>query len=180
MTIETPHRQLTDPWAQFAYRTPDHADAVVMHGLVQASPPLDLNSIYAYLLVCTHFASTSVVAEQQDKLAGFISGYIKPAEPTALFIWQVAVHPRARRRGLGLQMLAEILARPACHQVRYLETTITPSNNPSRRLFQHLAARLQSPIDVSPLFTVQDLGTGHEEERLVRIGPFAPNAPGDS
>ena len=40
---------------------PAVGDAKAIHALVGSCPPLDLNSTYAYLLLCAHFAETCVI-----------------------------------------------------------------------------------------------------------------------
>ncbi|MEZ5490315.1 MAG: diaminobutyrate acetyltransferase [Gammaproteobacteria bacterium] len=156
-----------------SFRAPISADGAQVHNLVANCPPLDTNSIYCNLLQCTHFASTSVAAEINQELAGFVSGYLKPEQPDTLFIWQVAVGEPARGRGLATRMLSHILNRTDCQNVRWLETTITESNAPSWALFQSFAASLDADIQSSVLFDKQThFNDKHESERLVRIGPI--------
>jgi L-2,4-diaminobutyric acid acetyltransferase len=158
----------------FALRPPAAEDAPRVHELVADSPPLDLNSTYAYLLIGLHFADTSVVAEREEQIAGFVSAYLKPSAPDVLFVWQVAVAASARGLGLGRHMLRHVLARPACAGVRAIETTITPSNNASWRLFTAFARDLRANVSPVGVFTSRDVGgTDHEEERLIRIGPVS-------
>jgi len=154
-------------------RAPQQSDASAIHALVAACEPLDLNSIYAYLLLCTDFAGTCAVATEGGKILGFVSGYLKPAEPATLFIWQVAVSPSTRGRGLAKAMLNEILSRPACQRVTQLEATVSPTNKPSRNLFESLAREQQAACSWSPLFHAADFGNElHEEEQLLRISPL--------
>jgi len=181
MTATAIHRKTpVNDARRVTYRAPCQSDAVPVHALVRASPPLDVNSTYAYLLVCTHFADTSVIAEGEGKVAGFLSGYLTPADPTVVFVWQVAVDPKSRGQGIGLGMLRWLLNREGCGQVRHLETTITPSSEASLHMFRHLAGSLHVPYDVSPRFRCGDLGGSHEEEHLVRIGPLSPRLGGGS
>lgn len=154
-------------------RPPKQSDASAIHALVAACKPLDLNSTYAYLLLCTHFAGTCAVAEQAGELLGFVSGYRKPADPATLFIWQVAVSPKARGRGLAKALLNEILARPECRRVTQLEATVSPTNKPSRNLFESLAREQQAACSWTPLFNAAHFGNElHEEEQLLRISPL--------
>lgn len=155
-------------------RPPTPADGAALHALIRNSPPLDLNSCYAYLLHGLHFADTCVLAAaEDDSPVGFISGYLPPDRPDTLFIWQVAVAASQRGKGLALTMLQHLLDRPACAGVRWLETTVTPDNLPSTRLFQGLARTLDCPCDVSELFPAEYFGAhGHAPEHLFRIGPF--------
>ncbi|MGH9161150.1 MAG: diaminobutyrate acetyltransferase [Vicinamibacteraceae bacterium] len=155
------------------YRPPRLADAAQVHALVAACKPLDLNSVYAYMLLCTHFADTCAIAEQDGRAVGFVSGYLEPPTSGVLFIWQVAVSAGVRGRGVAKRLLEDILGRPACHRVQHLETTITPSNEASWALFRALARDRGTDVHDGVLFRREDFGTDdHEEERLVRIGPF--------
>ncbi len=158
-----------------AYRKPTLVDAAAIHALINECKPLDLNSPYAYLLLCTHFADTCAVAERDGDLLGFVSGYRKPADGSVLFIWQVAVSPRGRGQGVGQGLLGEVLARPKQAAVKHLEATISPSNRASWALFESFAKKRGAPCASKTLFREEDFGgLAHEEEQLVRIGPFEP------
>ncbi|WP_423823787.1 diaminobutyrate acetyltransferase [Salinisphaera sp. SPP-AMP-43] len=138
---------------------------------------LDVNSAYAYMLIGEHHASTSVVTEIGGELVGFITAYILPEKPDTVFVWQVGVAKEGRGRGLATRMLFDILLRDACSNVRYLDTTIGPSNEPSQSLFRSLARRLDTGIEESELFSSDMFGEfesdePHEPEILFRIGPF--------
>src|SRR5699024_2550897 len=92
-----------------------------VHKLISEYQPLDENSTYCNLLQCTHFADTCVAAEDEESdLVGFISGYIPPKQQNVLFIWQVAVHEKARGQGLAKRMLAEIVDREDCADVQFI------------------------------------------------------------
>ncbi|MCK9511933.1 MAG: diaminobutyrate acetyltransferase [Pigmentiphaga sp.] len=160
---------------EMVLRPPTIADGAAIHALIKACPPLDLNSAYAYLLLCHHFADTCVVAERSGTIVGYVSGYVPPAQPDVFFIWQVAVHERGRGLGLGQGMLRHLLERPAASRSRYVETTVSPSNGPSRAMFQRLAASLGTALQETALFTTDMFGPGaaHEDETLLRIGPFS-------
>lgn len=142
--------------------------------LIAACPPLDLNSTYAYLLLGEHFADTCVRAARAGRTVGFVSGYRIPGREEVLFVWQVAVAQEARGLGLAKAMLLELLSRDAAGSCRRLETTVSPSNAPSRALFRSLASDLQAPLEEKPLFTESHFAReNHESEVLICIGPFA-------
>lgn len=154
-------------------RPPTPEDGVRVHQLVAQCPPLDPNSVYCNLLQCTHFSCTSVAAEINGELVGFISGYRSPEKTNTLFIWQVAVGESARGQGLASRMLASILARQKCRDINHIETTITENNPASWALFQGLADKLHANLARSPLFDREIHFAGqHDTEILVRIGPF--------
>lgn len=162
-------------------RPPTPADGAALHDLIRRSPPLDLNSCYAYLLHGLHFADTCVLAETETGtgpgIAAWISAYLPPGRPDTLFVWQVAVDAGHRGRGLARTLLLHLLQRPACADVRWLETTVSPDNLPSRRLFEGLARELGCACHISDLFSAADFGAQHHEaEQLFRIGPIAQSS----
>lgn len=154
-------------------RVPSADDGPALFDLIAACPPLDQNSRYCNLLQVTHFAETAVVAELDGAVVGAITGYLKPQDPTTLFIWQVAVHERARGRRLATRMMEEIADRDVCRQVRFLETTIEPDNAASWKAFEKFAEARNAPSDQSLLFSRERHFAGtHGDEVLLRIGPF--------
>ncbi|MCX4188478.1 diaminobutyrate acetyltransferase [Methylophaga sp. OBS4] len=159
--------------APITLRVPTAEDGAAVYELIAQCPPLDTNSMYCNLLQCSHFADTSVVAELDEAVVGFISAYLQPGTSDTVFIWQVAVGEKARGQGLASRMLREILARPACQQVRFIETTITADNRASWALFESLANKLGAELNRSVMFDKhQHFNGDHETEMLVRIGPF--------
>lgn len=153
---------------------PTSYDGYAVNQLIADSPPLDTNSVYCNILQCYHFAETSVCAKSEGELFGFISGYLIPQRPDTLFIWQVVVSNAARGKGVASRMLNEILNRPACKDVKFLETTVTPTNHASVKLFERLASKLNAKVEVSPVFLDEEHFHGeHETEQLYRIGPFS-------
>jgi len=162
--------------ADTVFRHPTVPDGLALWRLVDEAGTLDLNSTYAYLMVCRDFADTSIVAERAGRIDGFVLGYRPPPRPDTVFVWQIGVAPHARGRGLGSLVLDRLLQSEACENVRFLEANVTPSNRASRALFEALARRLRAPIEElegfeSSLFP----DPSHEPERLLRIGPFEHN-----
>ena len=112
----------------WVFRAPQLDDAKHIHALIQACPPLDVNSLYVYLLLAHHHSSTCVLAQQPEgPLQGFVSAYVPPQSPDVLFVWQVAVHDSARGAGLGKKMLGSLLSRPGLEAIRHIETTVGPA-----------------------------------------------------
>lgn len=147
-------------------------DGPAVHRLVASSPPLDTNSLYCNLLQASHFGETAVAAEIEGELVGFVSGYIKPGSFDTYFLWQVVVGEAARGQGLAKRMIQSLLVRPALQAVSFLETTITPDNEPSQRLFKALARDWDAGLEVTVLFDKErHFGGQHESEELYRIGP---------
>lgn len=158
---------------------PAVTDGPALWHLIGACPPLDRNSPYCYLLLATHFAATSVVAQTGSALAGAITGYRLPDDPDTLFVWQVAVHPNFRGRGLGARMLDALLAAPGCAGVRHVETTVTPDNRASNAMFEAFARRHGVTVArgagfAAALFPPVPGAAPHAPEECLRIGPLSP------
>jgi len=162
---------IEDPKSQtLTFRKPVAEDGEAVWALVRRCKPLDENSIYCNLLQCDHFADTCIVAEQGGEIVGWISGYIPPAEPDTLFVWQVAVGEEARGQGLGGRMLSRLMARDACEGVTRMKTTITRDNAASWGLFKGFAKRAGGDLSSEPHFTRDDhFGNRQATEHMVTI-----------
>lgn len=157
----------------FSLRKPQAADGAAIHRLIAACPPLDVNSLYCNLLQASHFADCCILAERAGEIVGWVSGYRLPADPTTLFVWQVAVAPAARGQGLGQHLLTALLSRPGLGDVTSIAATITPSNRASWALFRGFADRLGAMLHHKAHFDRdRHLAGTHESEHLVTIGPL--------
>ncbi|MFC4334614.1 diaminobutyrate acetyltransferase [Salininema proteolyticum] len=156
----------------YQFGAPDPREGKALYDLTVNTGNLDVNSPYAYALWCRDFAATSIVARKGDDLAGSITGYLRPDDPRTLFVWQVAVSPAHRRQGLARRMLDNLVDRLRPEGVDWVETTVTPDNKASLRLFASFAEGRNVKIKQDVLFTEQDLGPGHEPEVLHTIGPL--------
>ena len=174
-SIVTSSSKTSEP-SRLVLRKPHVDDGAKIHALINKCKPLELNSVYSYLLLCKHFADTCVVAEEDGEILAFLSGYCLPSDHEVFFVWQVAVDSRIRDRGLGKRLLHEVLQRKTCQSCHFLETTITLSNTASLRLFWSIARDLDAHCEESVYFSEELFGQkNHEAEYLFRIGPFNVN-----
>lgn len=153
------------------FRAPTSEDGIAIQQLIEHCPPLDRNSTYLYLLLCTHFAESCVVVYDKQKLIGFISAYGLPQDSDTLFIWQVAVAKSARGKQLASRMIEHLLQRPHLAHIRYLQTTVDPENLASRRVFEKIAQHYHTSIDETPFFESHHF-IEPQEEPLLHIGPL--------
>ncbi|MBN0988509.1 diaminobutyrate acetyltransferase [Amphritea pacifica] len=154
-------------------RTPTAADGFAVNHLINNIPELDSNSCYCNLLQCSHFSETSILAEYEGQVVGFISGYHKPQSSGTLFVWQVAVSSKARGCGLATRMLLQLLASDGNRSVSHVETTITEDNAPSWALFTRLSKQCNAPLERALMFDrAEHFNDQHASEFLVRIGPL--------
>ncbi|WP_309093566.1 diaminobutyrate acetyltransferase [Streptomyces sp.] len=154
---------------------PTVADGAALWRMAKDSKVLDLNSSYSYLLWCRDFAATSAVArDERGEPMGFLTGYVRPDSPHTLLVWQVAVDEAHRGRGLAAALLDGLVARTVAERaVTTVETTITPGNAASERLFTSFAERHGAPLEREVLFDTGLFPDGpHDPEVLYRIGPL--------
>ncbi|GAA3306960.1 diaminobutyrate acetyltransferase [Streptomyces cinereospinus] len=166
---------MTAAQADLLIDRPAVADGATFWRIAKESGTLDLNSAYSYLLWCRDFAGTSAVARAADgEAVGFVTGYLRPDRPGTLLVWQVAVDSTHRGRGLAARMLDGLTARVAAeHRLTTVETTITPGNTASERLFTSYAARHGARVEREVLFGTDQFPDGpHDPEVLYRIGPL--------
>jgi diaminobutyrate acetyltransferase len=151
------------------------ADGAAVWRLVGDAGVLDVNSSYMYLLMCDRFGDTCVVAEIDGRVAGFVVGFVPPRAPDVVFVWQIGVAPSARGCGLGRALLQHLVDAPACRAVRFMETTVTPSNAASEAMFRSFARRTGAPLEpVSARgYPTELFPDGKEAEVLFRIGPLS-------
>lgn len=155
-------------------RHPAIADGAGIWQLVERDGTLDRNSAYMYLLLCQQFSDYCAVAEDNGELLGFVTGLRTCDKPDTWFLWQVGVSPQARGKGLAKRLLHFVLKSSASSGIAFLDTTVSPSNDASRALFDGLARRLNTQLQEHELFKVEHFpGDEHEAEPLLRIGPFS-------
>lgn len=171
MTPDADQDQKTFDESPFVLRPPTIEDGGAMWRVARDSQTLDLNTSYAYLLWARDFSATSVVADRDGKVVGFVSGYMRPEAPQTLMVWQVAVDADQRGHGLAGRMLDHLAH--TVPGVTSLETTITDDNAASRALFGAFARKRNAVHEELDLFTREHFpDEGHEPEVLHRIGPF--------
>lgn len=102
-------------------RKPNAGDGAAIWALVKSCKPLDENSMYCNLVQVDHFRDTCVVAGMDGEVVGWTSGHMIPNK-NELFVWQVAVSPKARGLGLGRKMLLALIESDACSDATLLKS----------------------------------------------------------
>ncbi|MER6628732.1 diaminobutyrate acetyltransferase [Streptomyces sp. NPDC000987] len=167
---------MTAAQAELQIDRPSVADGAALWRIAKDSKTLDVNSSYSYLLWCRDFAGTTAVARaEHGEPVGFVTGYVRPDRPRTLLVWQVAVDRAYRGRGLAAALLDALAARAVTeHGLTTLETTVTPGNTASERLFASFAERHGARVEREVLFGADLFPDGpHEAEVLHRIGPLS-------
>lgn len=160
--------------SELTFRRPTVNDGAAMWRLAKATGVLDLNSSYAYLMWGHDFAESSIIAEVGGQFAGFITGYIRPSQPTTLMVWQVATAEEFRGRGIAGAMLNNLFDHCTNRSgTTTLETTITADNPASIALFTRFGTERNFSLTREALFTDELFPDSHDTEFLYRIGPNA-------
>ena len=159
----------------FTIEIPEKRDGREVYDFITSCPPLDVNSRYAYFLLCDHFSQTSVVCRDDDqdgKIVGFIGGYRLPDAPGTFFVWQIAVAEQCRGHKLSHRMLDHLLHLDRDNPVTRIQATYTPSNMASLNFFKKYAARKNALVTVEDYLSEEDfdgIETGHEAELTISI-----------
>ncbi|MFB5664229.1 diaminobutyrate acetyltransferase [Alteribacillus sp. HJP-4] len=170
--METKTTGATGTMDSLIFDKPSVEDGADMWELVKNST-LDLNSSYKYIMMCEFFAETCVVAKENDELVGFVTAFIPPEKQDTVFVWQVGVDSSQRGKGMASRLLNALLERLQDKGVKYLEATVTPSNDASQALFKKLARTHETECEISECFSEELFpGEGHEAELTFRIGPI--------
>lgn len=140
--------------------------------LVKSCGNLDVNSEYLYLLQTTHFKECCSIALCDDEVVGFVSGYKNPNNENTLFIWQVAIDENFRGLGLANKLIINTLKRKLNSNITAINTTVSPSNKSSIKMFEKLASKLNTQMKSKSFFKKEDFIDAHEEETLYEIGPI--------
>lgn len=161
--------------------TPKIEDGATMWRIAE-EVGLDPNSPYKYLIFCRDFADSCAIARSGDEVVGFVTGYRRPTSPGTLFVWQVGVLSSQRGKGVAGHMLDYLTGtgetadsahqNPHVPRVTHLEATVTPDNEKSMKLFTGFGNRRGAQVQKTVLLPSNVFPEPHDEEILLRIGPF--------
>jgi ribosomal protein S18 acetylase RimI-like enzyme len=93
-----------------------------------------------------HFHQTSLVAESDGELAGFLVGILSPSHPDEAYIHFVGVAPGARGTGLGARLYGEFFALAAADGRRSVEAITSPVNEGSIAFHRRLGFTVRGPV----------------------------------
>jgi len=154
-------------------RRPRPSDGNAVWQLVRQAQSSELGGRHVLRALVQHFADTSLVAEVEGKLVGFVGGYRPPTNLSSMSIWQIDVETSLHRQGLGTALLHALIQCPGCAGVEYLEATVGSSNLAAKRLFEGFAGDLNATCELIADSSPRLLESiAHEREDLFRIGPI--------
>jgi L-2,4-diaminobutyric acid acetyltransferase len=128
-------------WSALEIRRPKADDISGIVTVVRSCEPfLTAHMSYIYWMNIHNYGETCAVAELNGELVGWCS--ISPTPSGKLFLHQLGIAPRARRRGVGDSLLAFLLNRLSERNVAFeLEFTIDRKNRAAQNMFKRFAER---------------------------------------
>lgn len=148
-------------------RSAQSQDTDAVHGLVADLYPLTQHSWYTYWNLLTNFSDSCFVASKPktDKLVGvFTSHPITSLEQPEWFAWQAGILPDYRGSGLIEQFQERMVEAALNSGAVAIRTTIEAHNIASFKVFDRLARRLGSEVQM-----LQEIPTPSGIEILYRL-----------
>jgi GNAT superfamily N-acetyltransferase len=121
-----------DPGPELTFRRPTEADYEPLVALVDEWWGGRRMQAYFLRLWFQHFSGTSWLAETADgRPAGFLVGFISPADPTIGYVHLIAANPNLRRRGVGRALYERFFTDVGRLGVSEVRAITWPGNRPS-------------------------------------------------
>ena len=115
-----------------------------------------------------HFADTSFAADRDDALAGFLVGFVSPAQPGVAYIHFVGVDPGERSQGLGRRLYGAFFDAVRARHCTRVRAVTSPVNTGSIAFHRRMGFRLEpgdAQVDGIPVATGYD-GPGQDRVRF--------------
>lgn len=125
-----------------------------------------------FILLCAHFADTSIVAEVAGAPRGYALGYRIPTRPLELFVCRLGVAADEDPHELTPRLFEELLARRACADARFLCLTCNPRDLSLQERCHQFARRRGVRYTLEPCFPGSLFSEARLDENLLRLGPL--------
>ncbi len=126
----------------------------------RAAEPADYDRIVAVLddwwereirtglprLFLNHFHRTSIIAERDGDLAGFLIGFLSPAAPDTAYIHFAGVSPRCRGTGLGRDLYERFFGIARAGQRPVVRAITSPVNHGSIAFHMAMGFTVTGPV----------------------------------
>jgi ribosomal protein S18 acetylase RimI-like enzyme len=135
-----------------AYRPPTEGDHVdVLAGLDtwwdDGSPASRSNrAALVPRLFFQHFTDTSLVVVDEDRLVGFLIGFLSQSKADEAYIHFVGIEPGYRGRGLGAELYERFFAITRQHRRHMVRAITSASNDGSQSFHRRMGFSVSDPI----------------------------------
>lgn len=97
-------------------------------------------------LFLDHFASSSLVVEDDDGLAGFLVGFVSQSQPLIAYVHFAGVRPGRRRTGLARRLYAEFADAARNRGCDQIHAITSPGNEASIRFHRALGFQVTAAV----------------------------------
>jgi ribosomal protein S18 acetylase RimI-like enzyme len=97
-------------------------------------------------LFLDHFHATSLIAEDNGTMTGFLVGFVSPSTPGEAYIHYVAVHPACRGSGIARHLYDEFAARAEQEGCRLVHAITSPGNAASIAFHRRMGFDVRGPV----------------------------------
>jgi len=97
-------------------------------------------------LFLDHFCGTSLIAEHDGELAGFVVGFLSPAKPREAYIHYTGVAPRWRRTGLAGRLYEQFFQLARDNDRTVVKAITSPQNTGSIAFHRALGFTASDPV----------------------------------
>ncbi|MCF8233489.1 MAG: GNAT family N-acetyltransferase [Bacteroidales bacterium] len=103
-------------------------------GLVQ-------HPVHFYNIMIRYFRNTFFIMRDENRIIGFVWGFVSQAEPDVLFLWQIGVAESHRGSGISHQMMEVFIEAARENNCRKVHATVETENIASCKLFEKMRFR---------------------------------------
>ncbi len=129
---------------EYQLREARESDAEAVERLAKICQPLRASVKGTYEYMVLGFKRYFLLALHDDKVIGFIVGF--PSLEGDVWIYQIAVHPVYREKGVGEKLLGEELKRLRSDNRSVVRVRILESNRPSMSLFKKFGFKKKKKV----------------------------------
>ena len=97
-------------------------------------------------LFLNHFHTTSLVAEDNGTMIGFLVGFVSPSEPDEAYIHYVAVDPARRKDGVARHLYDQFVERARRQGCKVARAITSPTNEPSIAFHRRMGFEASSAV----------------------------------
>jgi ribosomal protein S18 acetylase RimI-like enzyme len=125
---------------------------------------------HAPRLFFDHFSETSLAADRDGELVGFLVGLLSQSRPSEAYIHFVGVHPSQRGHGLGRRLYETFFGMAATRGRTLVRSVTAPVNRGSVAFHRRMGFELEpgdGMVDGIPIAVDHD-GPGRDRVRFVK------------
>ncbi|BAW31102.1 MAG TPA: GNAT family N-acetyltransferase [Methanothermobacter sp.] len=103
-------------------------DFIKIAKLAKKCHPMAIERNSIYHLFTKFFSNTSFIAEENQRIIGFLLGFVSQDNPKEAYIHLLCVHPRSRRNGIASKLLEKFINKVKKVNVKKISLITKPIN----------------------------------------------------